>query len=172
MATYTQDQKGRLLTTVFPAFRGDGSIGGAEVLEVTVDLSLVGSSTILGTASGFPNSGAGFAAADIFTVAVLPKNAQVLAVQFLLDTTAATPDVPTTGTGLTAATINVGDSGLATRFATGTNVFAANNALVYSTATQYYTANDVLNVTLASLTGATNVKTGKFRVRVHLVAFN
>lgn len=172
MATYTQDQKGRLLTTIFPTIRGDGGIGGAEIMEVTVDLSLIGSSTTLGQASGFPNANAGFAAADIFEVATLPMNAQVLAVQLILDNTAVTPDVPVTASGLSVATVNVGDTGLATRYSTGTNVFAVSNGLIYTTATQFYTAADKLRIAINTLTGATFVKAGKFRIRVSFVAFN
>lgn len=96
MANFILDQKGRLLTTVFPDYRGDASIGGQEVIEVTVDFSQVGANNTiaqLGTQSGLPNSGLGLAAADTLDIAVLPYNFQVQSVAFIADTNAPTPDV-------------------------------------------------------------------------------
>jgi hypothetical protein len=113
MANYILDQKGRLLTTVFPAYRGDASIGGAEVIEVTVDLSQIGTGTnltTLGTQSGFPNAGVGLNAADTIDIAVLPYNFQIQSVQLIADTNAPTPDVLIGGnlTGLTGLTYSLG----------------------------------------------------------------
>jgi hypothetical protein len=113
-ATYITDQKGRLLTSVFPAYRGDASIGGSEVIEVTVDLSQVGSGTTLanglGVQSGLPNAGIGLSANDSIDVAVLPYNFQVQSVQFTYDLNAPTPDAVPVGnlTGLTGMPLSVG----------------------------------------------------------------
>jgi hypothetical protein len=119
MANYITDQKGRLLTSVFPAFRGDASIGGSEVIEVTVDLSQIGTGTslsALGVQSGFPNAGVGLNAADTVDIAVLPYNFQVQSVQFIADTNAPTPDILPAGnlTGLTGLTYSLGRYAVAT----------------------------------------------------------
>jgi hypothetical protein len=113
MANYITDQKGRLLTTVFPAYRGDASIGGQEVIEVTVDLSLIGTGTTtanLGVQSTLPNAGVGLIAADSIDIATLPYNFQVQSVQFMYDLNAPTPDILPAGnlTGLTGLTYSLG----------------------------------------------------------------
>lgn len=118
MANFITNQKGQLLTTTFPAFRGDGSIGGYETMVVTVDLSTIGSGTTtatLGTQSTLPNAGLGLAAGDTIDIAVLPSNMQIQAVQLVADTNAPSPDVlpsGVTGTGtggtLTALTYSLG----------------------------------------------------------------
>ena len=113
MANYILDQKGRLLSTVFPSYRGDASIGGQEVIEITVDLSQVGTGTslsALGVQSGFANAGVGLNAADTVDIATLPYNFQVQSVQFIADTNAPTPDVVPSGnlTGLTGLTYSLG----------------------------------------------------------------
>jgi hypothetical protein len=159
MANYIADQKGRLLTTVFPSYRGDAAIGGQEVIEVTVDLSVIGTGTnvaSLGTQSGFPNSGVGVIATDTIDVAVLPYNFQIQSVQLIIDTNAPTPDVVPVGnlTGLTNLTVNVGDQAVlvsdrattaaisgftpsATAYSTGTSVFANATSLLYTAGTRY-----------------------------------
>ena len=159
MANYILDQKGRLLTTVFPAYRGDASVGGSEVMEVTVDLSLVGTGTslsALGVQSGFANAGVGLSASDTVDVAVLPYNFQVQSVQFVMDTNAPTPDVVPAGnlTGLTGLTASLGRycvstadrstavtvsgfTGSATTYATTQSVFANGSALWYTTGTDF-----------------------------------
>ena len=113
MANYILDQKGRLLSTVFPAYRGDASIGGQEVIEVTVDLSQIGTGTslsALGVQSGFANAGVGVIATDTIDIATLPYNFQVQSVQLVADTNAPTPDVLPAGnlTGLTGLTYSLG----------------------------------------------------------------
>jgi len=112
-ANYITDQKGRLLTSVFTDYRGDSSIGGPEILESTIDLSTIGSSTAwtnLMVPSTLPNAGVGLGAGDSIDIAVLPYNFQVQAVQFIADTNAPTPDILPTGnlTGLTGLTYSLG----------------------------------------------------------------
>lgn len=114
-ANYVLDQKGRLLTTVFPAYRGDASIGAQEVIEVSVDLSIIGSATTvnsatLGIQSLLPNANAGLGAGDSIDIAVLPSNFQVQSVQFQWDLNAPTPDAVPVGnlTGLTGIGISLG----------------------------------------------------------------
>lgn len=100
MANLITNQKGQLLTTVFPTFRGDGAIGSFETMEVTVDLSTIGSGlsvTSLGTQTTLPNAGLGLAAADSIDIAVLPGNMQVQSIQLLADTNAPSPDIYPTG---------------------------------------------------------------------------
>ena len=159
MANYILDQKGRLLSSVFPAYRGDASLGGQEVVEVTVDLSQIGTGTnlsALGVQTGFPNAGVGVIATDTIDVALLPYNFQVQSVQVIVDTNAPTPDVVPAGnlTGLTNLTVNVGHQAVltsdrstvatisgftpsATVFATGQSVFSNASALTYTTATAF-----------------------------------
>lgn len=159
MANYITDQKGRLLSSVFPAYRGDASIGGQEVIEVAVDLSQVGTGTslsALGVQSGFANSGVGLIATDTVDVAVLPYNFQVQSVQFLMDTNAPTPDVVPAGnlTGLTNLTASLGRycvstadrstavtvtgfTGAATTYATTQSVFSNGSSLWYTTGTDF-----------------------------------
>ena len=156
MANYILDQKGRLLSSVFPAYRGDASLGGQEVIEVTVDLSQIGTGTnlaALGVQTGFPNAGVGVIATDTIDVAVLPYNFQVQSVQLVVDTNAPTPDVVPAGnlTGLTNLTINVGHAAVlssdrataatitgytpsATAFASASSVFSNAATLPYTTA--------------------------------------
>lgn len=152
MATVTLDTKGRDLRSVLPAYRGDASIGGPEVLEVTFN-----GPDYCTVANGYG------ATSDIFEVATLPKNSQIVSVQVLLDTSAATPDVVEGST----STINIGDTGSATRFATGSNTNGALNSLAYTAGTQFYTAEDKLRVAVASGT----LKKARFRIRVYLIAF-
>lgn len=156
MATnVTTDLKGRTLTTVFPAYRGDGSIGGPEVLEVTVDTSLTAGLNVTG---------------DTMVVAAIPKNSFVSHVQVLFDNTQTpTPDVLEGAT----STFNLGDSGSATRYSAGgaINGNANSNALVYPLAAQagvpqFYSAADTLILTWASGT----LKKARFRIRVVLTA--
>ena len=154
----------------------------------------------LGTQSSFPNSGSGFAAADTFDVAYLPFNAVVKSCQVLLDTTQTTPDVLMTGNGgtLTVGTLNVGDacvlasdratgssgsggySASATRYASAVSVIAAANS--WAAATPILTARPAVvapasdyfytvRIALPTLTGATYTKSGKFRIRLEIVAF-
>jgi hypothetical protein len=159
MANYITDQKGRLLTAVFPAYRGDASIGGQEVIEVTVDLSQIGTGTslsALGIQTGFPNAGVGVIAADTIDIAVLPYDFQVQSVQFIMDTNAPTPDVVPAGnlTGLTGLTASLGRfavsttdrstavtvtgfTGAATTYATTQSVFANGSTLWYTTGTDF-----------------------------------
>ena len=162
MANFTQDQKGRLLSTVFPAYRA-GQIGGLQVMEVTVDLSVIGSSAVLGAQSTLPNAGLGLAVADTFDAAVMPKNFQTLYVQFLLDTTVPIPDIVAPNA---SCTLNFGDSGSATRYASAQSIIAAGNALVYTTATQFYTAADTLRIAVQAATTPVNVKKGRLRIRI------
>jgi len=105
-ANYVTDQLGRVLTTVFTDYRGDASIGGPEILETTIDLSIIGSNTTFSNVSSrttLPNGGLGLAAGDSIDVAVLPYNFQVQAVQFIADTNAPTPDIIPTGVQATGA---------------------------------------------------------------------
>lgn len=203
MANFFMDQKGRLLSTVFPTYRGDGSIGGPEVLEVTVDLSQIGANNVfssLGVQSGLPNGGLGLAAGDTVDVAVLPSHSAIRNVEFLLDTTQASPDViaaPAQAGPLTVATINVGDQAVllsdyqtaatpagytasATRVAGAQTILTANNSLLPVVAALYprvfvtAVAADyrfVLRVAIATVTGAANVKAGRFRMRINIDAF-
>lgn len=156
MATVTTDLKGRDLRTVCPAYRGDGSIGGPEVVEVTYNAV-----DYCSTANNYG------ATSDIFEVMTIPKNSWVFGVQVLLDTGAATPDVVEGGT----STINIGDTGSATRFDTGRNMNAVANAIPYPTGTwaapQYYTADDKLRIAVATGT----LKKARFRIRVLMFAF-
>lgn len=113
-ATYITDQKGRLLSSFMTDYRGDASIGGPEILETTIDLSLIGSGTTLvnglGVQSALPNAGVGLITGDSIDVAILPYNFQVQAVQLIVDTNAPTPDVVPGGnlTGLTGLTYSLG----------------------------------------------------------------
>lgn len=115
MANFIMDQKGRLLTTVCPAYRA-ASLGGPEILEVTVDLSQIGSNNVLsalGVQSGLPNGGLGLAISDTIDVAVLPAHSAIRSVEFLLDPTQPTPDVvaATSQAGpLTVTGFNIGDT--------------------------------------------------------------
>jgi len=164
MANFITDQKGRLLTTVFPAYRGDASVGGQEVLEVTVDLSQVGSGTTiangLGVQSTLPNAGIGLLAADTIDIAALPYNFQVQAVQFMNDVNAPTPDILPGGnlTGLTGLTVSLGRfcvstadrstavvvsgfTGAATTYANASAIYASSlfaaPSLLYTAATDF-----------------------------------
>lgn len=200
MANFIVDQKGRLLTTVFPAVRGDAALGSQEVIEVSVDLSQIGSGTSLaglGVQTTLPNSGTGLAAADSIDVAVLPYNFQVQSVHFILDTNMPTPDVVAQPTTLSVATFNIGDAAVlnsdrstaatitgytpsATAYATGQAATANASALVYTTGTRFLpyavpaasgtlttaAAAYVLRLTVNTLTGATRITGGKFRIRV------
>jgi len=152
MATVTTNIAGRDLRTTCAAWRGDASIGGRELVEVTYDGAL-----ICNASNGYG------ATSDIFEVLDIPANSVVEYVQVLLDTTAATPDKVEGGT----STINIGDTGSATRFATGTNTNGAVNSLAYTTGTQYYTAADKLRIAVASGT----LKVARFRVRIALTVF-
>jgi hypothetical protein len=171
MANYITDQKGRLLTSVFPAFRGDASIGGSEVIEVTVDLSQIGTGTslsALGVQSGFPNAGVGLNAADTVDIAVLPYNFQVQSVQFIADTNAPTPDILPAGnlTGLTGLTYSLGRyavatadrstavtvtgfTGAATTYASGATLSTGSaingSSLIYTTGTDFLPKNKTEN---------------------------
>lgn len=202
MANFIMDQKGRLLTTVFPAYRL-ASIGGPEVLEVTVDLSQIGSNNVLsslGVQSGLPNGGLGLAIADSIDIAVLPAHSAIRNVEFVLDPTQPTPDIvaATSQTGpLTVCTVDVGDKAVLlsdfqstasvtnytpsnTRVLIGQSILTAGNTLLATTSVLYprpyvvAAASDyrfVLRMAVASLTGGTNVKAGRFRLRINLDAF-
>jgi hypothetical protein len=212
MANFILDSKGRLLKDVFPTIRGDASIGGPEIMEVTVDLSQIGANNtlaLLGVPSGLPNAGLGLVAADTIDVAVLPPNSVIRAAHFLLDPVQSgvaadqsrTPDVIATPfqTGpLTVATINIGDATVqradrqtaqavgigsytasATRVASAQSILTAQDALLAVTGVIYpkrYTESTdydfVLRIAIATLTGATNVKAGRFRIRLSLDAYS
>jgi hypothetical protein len=152
MATVTTNIAGRDLRTVCPAWRGDAAIGGREIVEVTYD-----GRTICNAANGYG------ATSDIFEVLDIPANTVVEYVQILLNTSATTPDAVEGGT----STINVGDTGSATSFATGTDTNGAVNSLAYSTGTKYYSAADKLRIAVASGT----LKLARFRIRIALTVF-
>jgi len=217
-ANYVTDQKGRLLTTVFTDYRGDASIGGPEILESTIDLSIVGSGTTysnLGVQSTLPNGGLGLGAGDSIDIAVLPYNFQTQYVQLLADTNLPTPDVYPTGvtgagaTGtitalthslgrycvstadrFTAVTVSGFTPAATTYINAGSLVTASainQSSLVYTTGTDFLpwgtpaasgalatTAGVyVLRWTVGAFTGtATNLKTGRFRIRVVGIAYN
>jgi hypothetical protein len=199
MANFFMDQKGRLLSTVFPAFRGDASVGGPEIVEVTVDLSQIGANNVLsnlGVQSAAPNAGLGLAVGDTIDVMRLPANGVIRNAQILLDTTQVTPNV-LPSTPLTAATINIGDAAVslldlqtaatpagytasATRVASAQSIMTAQNSLLAVTGVlyprTYYVApasdyGYMLRIAVASLTGASNIKTGRFRIRLNMDLF-
>jgi len=190
MANFILDQKGRLLNTVFSSVRGDGAIGGNELIEVTIDLSQVGSGTSLtslGTQSSFPNSGLGLAAADTIDVAVLPYNFQIQSVQLIADTNAPTPDVipsGVTGAGaagtLTALTYSLGRfhvaatdrstsqnptgfTGAATTYANAQNLVAA--SAMNASSLIYTTATDFLPYITPASSGSLETSAGFYVLR-------
>jgi len=145
MANFILDQKGRLLSTVFPTIRGDGAIGGQETMEITVDLSQIGSNnalTQLGQQSTLPNTNRGVAVNDTIDVAILPGNSIVNAFQLILDPNAPTPDVLPIGysTAITSMTISVGtalvqmaDRQSAVAVGTGATAYTASNTTFATT---------------------------------------
>ena len=161
-ATYVLDQKGRLLTTVFPTIRGDGAIGGFEVIEVSVDLSVVGSATsatssTLGVQTALPNSGVGLGVGDSIDIAVLPYNFQVRTVQFMQDLNAPTPDAVPVGnlTGLTGVTFSLGRYCVSTadRSTAITVSGFTGSATTYANASAWYTASAYVAPQLVYTTG-------------------
>lgn len=141
MANFILDQKGRVLANQFGAFRGDASVGGQEVLEVTVDLSQIGtgtSLTALGTQTGFPNAGVGVIATDTIDIATLPYNFHVQSVQLMYDLNSPTPDILPAGnlTGLTGLTYSLGRFAVSSADRSGAITVAgfSNSAVTYASA--------------------------------------
>jgi len=152
MATVTTNIAGRDLRTTCVGWRGDAAIGGRELVEITYD-----GPSICNATNGYGANG------DIFEVLDIPANSVVEYVQVLLETSATTPDVLEGGT----STINIGDTGSATSFATGSNTNTELNSVVYTTGTKYYSAADKLRIAVASGT----LKLARFRVRIALTVF-
>jgi hypothetical protein len=152
MATVTTNIKGADLRSACPAYKGDPGFGGPQIVEVTYD-----GPTICNAANGYG------ATSDIFEVMTIGANTQVVYVHLLLATGATTPDVVEGGT----STINIGDTGSATSFATGSNTNGALNSLVYTTGTKFYTAADKLRIAVASGT----LKLARFRIRMCVINY-